>query len=356
MSATEPHGALPAPSGVTSDLNSKKTSLQNAYMAALIVMLVVPTITVFLRLYIKILIMKVFKLADVTCLIGFLNFIAEITLGFIFLNVGMGKHAWNVSVHSYARLAELLNIQQVIYMPAILFTKLSILWQLFDIFVPFRTGRNSRWYSLNALILLNIVFFTILGFLEIFQCNPRTKIWDPTAKGTCININQTFVATGVINVIDDFIILIIPLVWTWKLQLRLKQKIGVSLIFATGFFACLTSVMRLAMSIKSLDNPDISISLAPVSLWAVAEVSAGLVVSCLPVIPRLFGGRSTKTRLAPNQPSGHSALLSNGKSQTTVAASRDSSHSNISFSRDLEGNHQAYIMKSFSLDQTSDRI
>jgi hypothetical protein len=71
-------------------------------------------------------------------------------------------------------------------------------------------------------------------FVEIFQCVPRKKIWNPTVQGKCININQTFVATGVINVVDDWVILILPLVWTWKLQLRTKQKIGVSLIFATG--------------------------------------------------------------------------------------------------------------------------
>lgn len=41
-------------------------------------------------------------------------------------------------------------------------------------------------------------------------------------------------ATGVINVVDDWVILTLPLVWTWSLQLRLKQKIGVTLIFATG--------------------------------------------------------------------------------------------------------------------------
>ena len=120
-------------------------------------------------------------------------------------------------------------------MPAILFTKVTVLLQLLEIFVPRQTSSQARWYSLWTLIGLNAVFFTTLMFLEIFQCRPRKKIWNPMMAGTCININQTFVATGVINVVDDWVILILPLVWTWKLQLRTKQKIGVSLIFATGF-------------------------------------------------------------------------------------------------------------------------
>jgi hypothetical protein len=119
-------------------------------------------------------------------------------------------------------------------MPAILFTKIAILLQLLDIFAPPQVLRNLRWYTLWTLIGLNTAFFTTLMFVEIFQCVPRKKIWNPTVQGKCININQTFVATGVINVVDDWVILILPLVWTWKLQLRTKQKIGVSLIFATG--------------------------------------------------------------------------------------------------------------------------
>jgi hypothetical protein len=35
-----------------------------------------------------------------------LHFLALITLGFVFMNVGMGKHAWNLPMHSYSRLAE----------------------------------------------------------------------------------------------------------------------------------------------------------------------------------------------------------------------------------------------------------
>ena len=120
-------------------------------------------------------------------------------------------------------------------MPAILFTKLAILLQLMDIFVPPRVARNARWYSLATRIATNAVFFTTLGFLEIFQCVPREKIWHPTIPGRCIDINKTFVASSVINVVDDFIILIFPLVWTWKLQLKTRQKVGVSMVFATGF-------------------------------------------------------------------------------------------------------------------------
>jgi hypothetical protein len=169
------------------------------------------------------------------------------------MNVGMGKQAYELPQDSYSRLAEvraflkcennragadtirqLLNIQQAVYMPAILFTKVAILLQLLEIFSPAQVSKRFRYYSLWTLIGLNTIFFTTLMFAEIFQCLPRQKIWNHSLHGKCLNINQTFVASGVINVVDDWVILTLPLIWTFQLNLRLKQKIGVSLIFATG--------------------------------------------------------------------------------------------------------------------------
>ncbi|KAH8714036.1 hypothetical protein GQ44DRAFT_776048 [Phaeosphaeriaceae sp. PMI808] len=356
MAVLPQQGALPPPPGVPPNLGHAESPLKVTWLVSLALILVFPAITVPLRIYIKVAIVKSFKITDAACLVGYANFIALIALGFAFVNVGMGKHAWDLPMSSYARLAELLNIQQAVYMPAILFTKVAILLQLLEIFVPPRLTNNTRRYSLYILMALNTTFFTMLMFLEIFQCKPRRKIWNPTIPGRCININQTFVATGVINVIDDFIILIIPLVWTWRLRLRMKQKIGVSLIFATGFFACLTSVMRLAESIKSLNNPDISVSLVPVSLWAVAEVSAGLVVCCLPVMPRLFKHKNVRTRLQPSDPSGHATRLVD-KNLPTISSQGDINggyHSDVSLSQNHPMKKESYNLKRVSLEQGSE--
>jgi hypothetical protein len=171
------------------------------------------------------------------------------------MHYGVGLHAWDVTPENFTKFAEvsialvlsgkpirdgvltgmekqLINIQQILYMPAISFTKISILVQFLHIFV---TGkRNWRSYILWSLIALNAIFFSILFFLEIFQCIPRAKIWNPSLAGKCINIQQTFVASAVINICDDFTILTLPLFWIWTLQMGRKKKLGVSLIFATG--------------------------------------------------------------------------------------------------------------------------
>ena len=125
-----------------------------------------------------------------------------------------------------------INTQQIIYMPAIFAAKAAVLLQLQSIFAKVRP--SARWWIINILLVLNALFFTILFFLEIFECTPRKKIWEPTIDGTCINIERTFVATGSINVLDDLLILFLPLFWVWQLRTSTKNKVGIVFVFAAG--------------------------------------------------------------------------------------------------------------------------
>lgn len=46
--------------------------------------------------------------------------------------------------------------------------------------------------------------------------------------------------------------------------------------------------MRVVVSVGNVDSLDTTYTLAPVNLWAVAEVSSGLIIACLPYLPRLL--------------------------------------------------------------------
>lgn len=71
--------------------------------------------------------------------------------------------------------------------------------------------------------------------VEIWACVPRRKIWRPTLPGHCLNNDAVLITGGVVNVITDWAILLIPFFWIGRLQMPLLKKIGVSAVFATGF-------------------------------------------------------------------------------------------------------------------------
>jgi hypothetical protein len=58
-------------------------------------------------------------------------------------------------------------------------------------------------------------------------CNPTN-----TDKTPCINNLAMWQA--ILNIITDFLMLLLPIPLLWKLQVPLTQKLGLALIFALG--------------------------------------------------------------------------------------------------------------------------
>ncbi|KAH3207645.1 hypothetical protein KXW62_006364 [Aspergillus fumigatus] len=119
--------------------------------------------------------------------------------------------------------------------------------------------------------------------VKIFECSPRAKIWDKTLKGHCININIPIIVTSSINVASDFLILVLPIVSVWRLQMRDSKKLGTSMIFAAGIF-----IMRLVVSVQNRTVEDKTYDWFPEFLWTSAEVTSGIIASCMPALPTFF--------------------------------------------------------------------
>ncbi|KAL8658300.1 MAG: hypothetical protein Q9226_001116 [Calogaya cf. arnoldii] len=133
-----------------------------------------------------------------------------------------------------------------------------------------------------------IIFYFVDTIFMIIMCLPREKIWNKLEpEGHCFNSHAAYMATGIFNVLSDFAILILPMVPIWKLQLPLRKKIMMLAVFATGFCACITSIVRTYHTSES-ETGDVSYKLIIMGLWTWAELTAGILVSCLPVVPRFF--------------------------------------------------------------------
>lgn len=52
--------------------------------------------------------------------------------------------------------------------------------------------------------------------------------------------------------------------------------------------ACITSILRTHYTWKLVQSPDISYNGVRMGMWTYAELSSGIVISCLPVIPKFF--------------------------------------------------------------------
>jgi hypothetical protein len=90
-----------------------------------------------------------------------------------------------------------------------------------------------RW--LCWILIALVAAFGIAGFFsQVFSCTPVSKAWNPMQKGHCIESKPYCTSIGLIHVVFDFAIVILPMPWIWKLQIALRSKIVLSVLVCLG--------------------------------------------------------------------------------------------------------------------------
>lgn len=67
-----------------------------------------------------------------------------------------------------------------------------------------------------------------------FQCNPIAKLWNPFLEGSCVHAYDLYLWNTILNVVTDFLVLLVPIPMLRKLQIPKKQKWGLAGLFAIG--------------------------------------------------------------------------------------------------------------------------
>ncbi|KAL8960400.1 MAG: hypothetical protein Q9193_002886 [Seirophora villosa] len=213
--------------------------------------------------------------------------------------MGLGRHQWDISLLDFTELNPLLMVADVGYCVVILLAKLPILLQYIRIFIPSRSG--TIYLATHTLIWTNLLFYIAFAFAVIFQCTPRAKIWNHDVSGSCINVQALFLVGGSWNALSDFAILILPVAPIWRLQVSPRKKIGISLVFGTGLFACISSVVRLIYNVQFLKTSDLNYHIVQLALWSLAEVTTVILCGSLLILPNFFKLLRKKKRRASDK-------------------------------------------------------
>jgi hypothetical protein len=123
-------------------------------------------------------------------------------------------------------------ISESTYFALIGFIKIQFLLFYLHIF-PDKNFRRVVW----GVIAFNLTSMIAFVFSSIFLCSPVSFAWtqwDGEHHGTCNNNNSLSYANASISILLDFVALSLPLPQIWRLQLSLRKKIGVLLMFSVG--------------------------------------------------------------------------------------------------------------------------
>ena len=80
-----------------------------------------------------------------------------------------------------------------------------------------------------------MLYFIVNTVVAILECKPIAYLWDKSILGgTCINQDQFFRWNGVANLLIDFMILTLTMPIIWRLKLRTRQKLSLTVVFLLG--------------------------------------------------------------------------------------------------------------------------
>ncbi|KAL8719428.1 MAG: hypothetical protein Q9225_003571 [Loekoesia sp. 1 TL-2023] len=199
----------------------------------------------------------------------------------------IGPHQWNVPVaHFTDDVLRLFIVVDVIYSPAVVMAKLSLLVLYLEVFRPDAKLRYAVYSGIIFVAICYTAFFIAYCVLAIPRPG-QTLIGTMLSDGVA-SLPSLAIAQGAINVASDFYIFLLPIPGVLQLQLPTMKKIGICAIFMTGSLACLASVMGLCYRTKLNGRSDVTWQLVDVLIWVVVELTVGVMCSCMPAFTGFF--------------------------------------------------------------------
>ncbi|KAI4930975.1 uncharacterized protein J4E92_004809 [Alternaria infectoria] len=260
---------------------------------------VVASLTVFLRVWSRYL-GRNFCWDDHLILIAFVLLILDTLATWMYIVLsGTGYHVYDLPKKSVAE--QLVAIRwnfavQMMYHPLMGLIRASIIMFLFRM----KDSRRRVRYPLHLTFWLNIIYSVGSTIVNVVQCTPRAYAWSRPAMdsidangnvvpgGTCIDARTFVLVSCGLSIFMDLIIIPIPSIMVWGLQMHRRTKLLVVIVMSLGWIATGVSIGRFIVyyyrfAPTNKDRTwDIGIGIS------IAEPAVHIMTACAPATKCLF--------------------------------------------------------------------
>jgi len=281
--------------------------------------LALSTLTIVLRCYCRVLVVKSFGIDDWSALIAWVFFVFFCTFAITGVHHGTGQHASALPPTEIPVGLKWWWACEPVYVLSNMALKFSIGIMLLRIAVS-RTHKTIIWTVVIILELYGLAYF----LLFVMQCLPSSYFWTryTGGKGTCIDptitVNATY-AYSAISCAADWTLGLLPISLVWNLNMNPRTKLSVALILAMGAIASTATIIRIPY-VKDLSNQeDFLYATTDVAIWSTSETGIGIAASSFATLrplfrtffsrSRLFGGSSSQGTPNPWPSSGHPGYI-----------------------------------------------
>jgi len=185
--------------------------------------------TVVLRCVARIQVAKRLWWDDATALIALGFLIVASGIGLASSSLGYGSHYWDIDPNNGKAILKMFYAQQMLYILIQAFAKASIAFFYARVFI-------NRRFQLVIKCLI-VLFFTqgiMFMMLLVFQCRPIESNWDRYIKGRCFNVAAIAYGGAACSILEDILLIILPIPELLKLQLSSKKRTALVFMFALG--------------------------------------------------------------------------------------------------------------------------
>ncbi|KAI1777869.1 hypothetical protein F4818DRAFT_439192 [Hypoxylon cercidicola] len=255
-------------------------------------------LTVALRCYVRLCLLKVFQVEDWLAIASMACFIGYAVDVMLCIEYGAGKHLAAVPVEQIPLALKHRWIGELTYVVTSMFTKFAV--GLFLLRICSRAWQRSVIWTTLLVCLIYHVFYV---FMTAFQCQPASYYWlkyNPGTVGKCwsdeLVMGCTYAAAA-INATTDWILGLLPIALVQNLELSKRTKVLVSCTLALGSIASTATIVRIPYIWQLTQPGDFLYEFTDLTIWSTIEIGLGIVASAVatlrPLVRAVFGGLSS---------------------------------------------------------------
>ncbi|KAI0173385.1 hypothetical protein GGR52DRAFT_590564 [Hypoxylon sp. FL1284] len=199
---------------------------------------------------------------------------------------GMGHHVDELQSWHVIRLMKAMYARQFLYVVTFALVELSVISMLMRIFV---FSPRFRLAAIPMIILtITCALSTVMVYLLI--CRPIAVNWQmpQTIERACGGGKQAAnMATGIVNIINELAVLVLPLPVIHKLVVGTRQKAIIVFVFIMGILSLGFGITRL-FTVQSMDLSNIPYSEVRPTVYGTSEAGIAIIASSCPLLLPVF--------------------------------------------------------------------
>ncbi|KAL0942741.1 uncharacterized protein CTRU02_200626 [Colletotrichum truncatum] len=243
-----------------------------------------------------------------------------------FLQISRFHSSKTVSLMECVSAVQILVVQQILWAVSLSLCKIAILLLYTKLF-----SVRLMIIATRVMTVFTVIWTAVAVLVAFFICRPLSDNWLLDLKNrNCGNQPAADGTLGVVNLLTDIIVLIMPVSYLWRLRLETFKKIALIATFSLGVFTCIVSGLRLYY-LANLKYTDVTFGIPNALIFSALEPGVGITLACIPFLRPLLGRSQYSTKgtaryYTSAENSGHGAGGGQDRNGFTLVEDSSSQH------------------------------